>query len=375
MKSNYPYNAKELNAFRRTTDKVGEDIISKLLSHYEMDEIDKLFRMIPSHIKNNDFPDFLSKDLDQLGSLPNWIDHQKIKNAQNIFWSYGREILLALLFRSLPMCYICANGAKVLKITGRLIDKNDNPNYERRLLETLQFVINICSEETGFEKNGLALTTIKRVRLIHATIRRYIHENIEWPSEERGEPINMEDELITISAFSIEVIHALSHMGIYLSESEKNDWCHLWACTGYLLGIEEKLLPKGYNECLEMRNNILSTQMKPSVAGNELVLSCVTFMTDLLPLKILHSLSYATMKYLNDEPYRTVMGLNQKHWFWDWAIPKIMNKTLGIDQRLEKKSPIWLFIIKKTNHWLLTELVKKKFPHGSYFYLPKSLKN
>lgn len=371
----YPWSAEQLKAYRLVTDKRASVVVAQLMEHYQLGEVDRLFRLIPSHIKNHDFPEFLRQYVDELGELPDWMEPQRIKNAQKLFWSYGREILLALLFRSLPMCYICHNGAEVLQTTGRLIDHPKNPNYERRLLETLQFVINLCSDEKGFEQEGMANATIKKIRLIHETIRRYIHEKTDWPVQERGEPINMEDELITSSAFSVEVIHALAHMGIHLSASEKDDWCHLWACTSYLLGVDKELIPDSYTQFISMRDRILSTQMQRSEAGSELVMSCVAFMSELLPHKILHPLAYATIKYLNDEPYREVMGLTKVHWFWDWLIPKLMTSTLGIDQKLEQKSFFWRYILKKLNQKLLLGLVHKKFPNGTSFYLPSSLKS
>jgi hypothetical protein len=372
--SQYQFSSSELSKYRQITDPLAERVVEELFNHYPLKKVDKLFRMLPEHIENKSFPDFLSTYINELQNLPSFIEPERIARAQNFFWRYGRDIMLSLLFRSLPMCYVCANGAEVLATTARLIDNNKDPNYTRRLLETLQFVINICSDSEAFAKDSLALTTVKRIRLIHATIRRYIHENKDWPTQKLGAPINQEDQLITISAFSIEVLHALEKMGIYASDQEKEDWCHLWICTGYLMGIEPKLLPQSYAQFCTMSKNILVTQARESVAGKELVQSCVEFMGTLLPFKILYGLSYASIKYINDTEYRTIMGLTKQHWFWDWAIPKVMKSTLGVDQRLQKKSKVWSYVLSKLNHWLLNGLEKTMMKNGQYFYLPKSLK-
>ena len=77
----------------------------------------------------NDFPAFLAAYISDIGTLPSWVNMEQIKKGQQVFWDYGREVILALLCRSLPMSYICGNGAKVLTTTTRLIDIPKNPKY------------------------------------------------------------------------------------------------------------------------------------------------------------------------------------------------------------------------------------------------------
>ena len=67
--------------------------------------------------------------------------------------------------KSLPEAYVCANGAKVLYTTGRMTEQSGNLNvFTRRLMETAQFVINVCSPG-GLSDTGSGIITAQKVRL------------------------------------------------------------------------------------------------------------------------------------------------------------------------------------------------------------------
>jgi len=371
--SQYPLTTHQLDGFRSHTDPTAEAVLDQLLGHYRPDQVKALFRLIQEYGEHADAPAFLRDFVEEPGELPAWIDRQKLEKGRAVFRDYGREIVLSLLCRSLPMCYICAHGAHVLTTTTRLIDIPKNPNYARRLLETLQFVINVSYHDIT-QPGGIGIITIRKVRLIHATIRRFIHENMQWPAGQLGAPINQEDQLITMSAFGMEVVKALSKMGIYLDREERDAWCHLWETTGYLLGIEEQLLPRDYDSCCEMSERILSSQARLSDDGLRLCGSCVEFMSGLLPHRLLYPFSYAVFKYLNDAEHREIMGYQSRHRFWDWLMPRLMRSTLGVDQKMERRSPLLKFLIRTMNRWLMMGLSKTVMKNEKYFYLPESLK-
>lgn len=370
--SRYPFTTPQLDGYRHHTDPVAEALVDRLFEHYKVVEIHRLFRHLSAYEKHATAPEYLKNFVEHPGKLPDWIDPAKINRGREVFGDYGREIILALLCRSLPMCYICAKGAHVLTTTTRMMDIPRSPDYTRRLLETLQFVINVSTSDI-LEPGSPGIIAIRKVRLIHATIRRYIRESMDWPVE-MGAPINQEDQLITMSGFGLEVIKALAKMGIQLTDEEREGWCHLWFATGYLLGIEEPLIPNDYNAFEEMSECILASQARKSDDGLRLSLSCVEFMSELLPHRILFPFSYATFRHLNDDPWREMMGFSQRHRFWDWFIPRMMKLTLGIDQKLERRSKAGRFLIRLLNSWLIKGLSKKVMKDEKYFYLPDTLK-
>lgn len=371
--SGYPFTTPQLDGYRRHTDPAAEALVNRLFDHYRVQEIHRLFRHITAYEKHATAPGYLKDFVELPGILPDWIDPSKILRGREVFSDYGREIILALLCRSLPMCYICAHGAHVLATTTRLMDIPKSPDYSRRLLETLQFVINVSTTDI-LEPGSPGIIAIRKVRLIHATIRRFIHEKVQWDEKALGAPINQEDMLITMSGFGLEVIRALAKMGIHLSEEEKEAWSHLWFATGCLLGVEEQLIPNDYRAFEQMSECILTSQARRSDDGVRLSMSCVEFMSGLLPHRLLFPFSYATFRYLNDDPWREMMGFEGRHRFWDWFIPRMMRSTLGVDQKIQKRSRIGKFLIQRMNGWLIKGLSKKVMKDEKYFYLPDSLK-
>src|SRR6201999_3276000 len=124
---------------------------------------------------------------------------------QEVFACYGPQICLCLLCKSLPEAYACAKGAQVLYRTGRLTDQDGTMRtFTRRLMETSQFVVNVCIPG-GLEPNGKGIVTSQKVRLIHAAIRYFIKKG-EWDVATLGEPINQEDMAGTLQSFSTLIL-------------------------------------------------------------------------------------------------------------------------------------------------------------------------
>jgi hypothetical protein len=369
----YPYATQQLDQLRTHTDPDAEAVVDQLFQHYSLEQTHVLFRHIVEYQQQTTVPEFLRSFLEEPGELPAWVNPKRVKAGQKLFKKHGRDILLALLCRSLPMCYICANGAEVLHTTARLLDQPKNPDYIRRLLETTQFLIKVCDDDI-LQTGGDSIITIRKVRLIHATIRRYIDENQNWDPE-LGQPINQEDQLITLSAFSLEVLKGLELMGNRISDQEREDWCHLWATTGVLLGIQETYIPQTYAGFEAMSQNILASQAQTSEVVQQLCASCVNFMNRLWPLGFLRPLSYSFVKHFNDPTYRSLMGFNKKQALWDRLMPWIMKNTLGLDNRIERASITLRLLIRLMNRWLISTLSKTLLKGKEYFYLPQSLKD
>ena len=111
--SHYQFSSSELAKYRQITDPLAERVVDELFQHYSLEKVDKLFRILPEHIENNSFPDFLKTYINELDKLPSFIEPERIERAQAFFWRYGRDVVLSLLFRSLPMCYVCKRSRSV----------------------------------------------------------------------------------------------------------------------------------------------------------------------------------------------------------------------------------------------------------------------
>ena len=236
--------------------------------------------------------------IEESSQLPAWADTTLIKKGQKLFELYGPEVFMLLNVSSLPMCYCCGNGAQVLYDTGRLMAPNGNTDpLARRLMETAQMIVNILSPG-GLDANGRGITTLQKVRLIHASIRYFLkHQQTPWDNAKLGEPINQEDLAGTLMSFGPVILTGLKNLGVKFSDEDATAYMHCWNVAWHMLGINEKLLPDTYEQGFELASKILNHQALPSEAGKALTSSCVTFINYVIPGNAFDSLPGYLMGY------------------------------------------------------------------------------
>ncbi|MEO9964419.1 MAG: oxygenase MpaB family protein [Reichenbachiella sp.] len=288
-------NEQMLAACRLRTDPQADEVIAKVISAGFEKQINQVFMTI---VQNDRFDKETFSPLGQeLGGilfeyfedthrLPAWADPELILQGEQIFAKYGPEIFLLLNVSSLPLCYTCANGAQVLYDTGRLLTHKENVDpLARRLMETAQMITNVMSPG-GLATGGHGIVTIQKVRLIHASIRYYLKQRTgddSWDLEKFGEPINQEDLAGTLMSFGPVILSGLSQLNVELSEDEKAAYMHAWKVIGFLMGIEEALLPDTFEEGFELATAILKHQAAASEAGQALTQSCIDFVNHIIP--------------------------------------------------------------------------------------------
>ncbi|MBO6935232.1 MAG: DUF2236 domain-containing protein [Deltaproteobacteria bacterium] len=194
--------------------------------------------------------------------LPAWSDPIRIRRAQRFAEEHVLAITASLFCASLPTSYACADGARVLTASGRLQD-----DIDRRVNETARFVLDVISAN-GFDPGGSARVTCGKVRFIHAAVRRSLSER--W-SDGPSVPINQEDQLGTLLCFSVVVLRAMARLGVEVQSRDREDFVHLWATIGALLGVREDLLPRSYAEALDQLGSIERRQFAPSEDGRALM--------------------------------------------------------------------------------------------------------
>jgi hypothetical protein len=193
-------------------------------------------------------------------SPPIWLDGTRVVRAQHFAEKHLLHITLALFYAALPTSYAAARGAKLLATTGRM-----SHDLDLRINETARFLLEVlepCSLE-----NGVATRALRQVRLGHARVRRGLQKSA--PTSEA--PINQEDLLGTLFAFSVVVVRALRRLGVSVTDVEADDYFHLWRGYGALLGIEESLLPPDFATAELGTELIAERQFAPSEAGRSLM--------------------------------------------------------------------------------------------------------
>ncbi len=236
--------------------------------------------------------------------LPKWADRGKVERAQEI----GREHLVVgsvlLAVASLPECYLDARGAPVLSQSGQL---SEQP--ARRLRHTSHMVLSVCGPHSIYPKPGsddavipVGISKALTVRLMHALLRRFTAEGYRLPEsfyvqveDELGlpqhyqdeglipVPINQEDLAYVLLTFSYVVIRGLEKMGVVLDAKDRDAYVHLWNVIGHVMGVQEELMPEGYEESASLFHALKQRLAGPSEEGKALMAAMMGWINLLVP--------------------------------------------------------------------------------------------
>jgi hypothetical protein len=372
-----PTQPAELEVFRSHADPLADKVIQTIMSHKDARSISQLFDQL---IRNNDYskvdlPKEVRAYFETTGELPTWADQSKIKIGQQVFADYGPSICLLLLCKSLPEAYSCKKGAQVMFQTGRMEQGKDGSldRFTRRLMETSQFVMNVCTPG-GFGENGNGIITAQKVRLIHATIRYYIQKGGHWDSENLGLPINQEDLAGTLQSFSALIIEGLKGLGIELSETEREGYFHVWRVAGHIVGLDPQLNPENYDNGLKLGYAILDHQQGESEAGVTLTQAVLHFMQDVMPGNLFKHSPAILMRYLLGNQTADLLEIPPEDSLWAKVLPRITSKIFHAEEKWEKRLPFFRELADHLSMSMLNGLLQYFNEYKTIrFYIPPSL--
>ncbi|MEQ8581430.1 MAG: oxygenase MpaB family protein [Marinoscillum sp.] len=193
-----------------------------------------------------------------------------LNSGARFFERYCMEILTILGLYSLPYCYAGANGVRVLMQSRKI---RENP--ELRLIETAQFVFDVCRVD-AFTPQGGGLASILKVRLMHAAARYYASHSIRDET-----PINQEDMLATMLSFSLIVIRGLRKIGVSVDKITAEEYYQLWVYIGGLMGIRKEYLPQNMQSASVLERGIRRREFKKSEGGVELTKVLVAYLSSM----------------------------------------------------------------------------------------------
>lgn len=301
---------------RQVGDARADEVIQTLLARNQKGEVGEIFKAL-AHTRDFPNPAFNALPADvrdlvedyfaEVRRLPDWVRPFKLEIAADVFRKHGPKILMVLLGKSLPTCYTCWRGAKVLAGTGRLLADGTLEPFTRRLMETAQFVVNLLTPN-AFAHDGRAILSIQKVRLMHAAIR-YFAQEYHWDRETYGVPINQQDLVGTLLSFSVVIADGLGQLGIELEPEEKSAWYHLWHLVGVLMGIDEDLLSEDEEQCRALMNAILDQQSGPSPEGVGLTRACLELMEARMVFGPLQRLAPVLMRFFIGDRYADMLEI------------------------------------------------------------------
>jgi hypothetical protein len=184
-----------------------------------------------------DAPPALLAFFRQVEEIPLWLDREKLDLACDVTRRTGWFAELSLRNVSLMGGYLAAAAAKPLVFTGQL-----DRMAARRLVETGKFWVDVTTRG-GMERFHEGFKSAVRVRLMHAQVRYMLNQSGRWDYAAWGAPINQADSMATVLEFSTVCLLGLRALGFRFTVEEREAVVHLWRYAGYLLGVDERILP------------------------------------------------------------------------------------------------------------------------------------
>ncbi|KAJ3305099.1 hypothetical protein HDV03_002026 [Kappamyces sp. JEL0829] len=203
--------------------------------------------------------------LEQVHSVPAWVDKSQIHRAQLIYFKHVSDIIAATLYGGLIPGYSFPRMAKVLVKTGYLARQGQ---IITRLAETGYFTVSCMKSVDSLLPGGDGWKAAVRVRCLHASVRRRLSERqgtVVCPvtggsgscpvsaSASSDVAINQADMAATLQAFCvIPMLHTFLRVST-LDHKMMEEFLHPWRYVGYVLGVlpEADVLAHGMQRALQ----------------------------------------------------------------------------------------------------------------------------
>lgn len=259
---------------------------------------------------------------------PAWVDLEQVLRGQHFYARHGLECNLILLCGSLPTCYAAAKGAQALDASHQITKQ-----VRRRVIETLRFLMAVM-EPGNLARGGVGAITAKKIRLLH-TLNRYILLNdpdMRYDRAALDVPLNQEDLAMTLMSFSVTVLDGLERLNVEVSAGDEADYFHAWRYVGWLMGIEEGLLPENADDGRRLLAAIAKHQYGPSAAGRELTKSLMDFMEEMVPGRAFDGLIPGKVRFLVGDATADILAVPPSD--WTRAILKVAQFVHGVEHAL-----------------------------------------
>ena len=202
-------------------------------------------------------PKALKDFFEDVEATPYWVDHERIDRGARAITRTGLLGLFPLGDMSLMGGYLASRATKPLVATGEI-----EHVASRRLVETAAWWIDVTTLG-NLRRNTPGYQSTLRVRLVHAYVREAMNRRQDWDYDAWDRPINQLQTVGTLLLFSLVFVLGTQLLGIRYTERERGDIIHLWRYVGWLLGIDEELLPATEQDAWRLLWLLATTEFIP----------------------------------------------------------------------------------------------------------------
>jgi hypothetical protein len=291
---------------RQQTDLLADQAVKAIYISENKAHFRKLFDTLTrnDYVIPQEFPNEVKEYLEKTRYVPAFADRKRMARGAQFFGRHAPSLMALLGMLSLPYCYAAAHGARVLYFSEQL-----RAEPGKRLAETGQYIFDVTAKN-AFSARGKAISSTQKVRLMHAVVRYHIQKSNRWDDEVWGKPVNQEDMAGTNLAIAWMSIRGLRKMDIHVTYEEATDYLHLWNVAGFIIGIDQRLLPDTGKEAFLLDKMISTRQFESSEAGSALTASLLKYVAQQAGGPVA-KLAPAYMRFLLGDEIANLLGISE----------------------------------------------------------------
>ncbi|MEM9597858.1 MAG: oxygenase MpaB family protein, partial [Acidobacteriota bacterium] len=228
-----------LDDLRRQADPLADSTVARLADEHGLQSLNTLFPRLLTDVDLDveEIPgparEFFETTRRRCGDF----DSERLERGAFAFRGHAFAAAIVMLASSLPSGYAAPCLARILTVSGNL----QNHPF-RRLMGVLQLVVQVMAKGSSAAESQAHLTA-RKLRLLHAGIRRIVPRFRPEYIDRFGPPVNHEDMLATVMGFSHLVVEGIQKLGRHLSEDEADDIWYLWRYFCLDMGIHPEGRP------------------------------------------------------------------------------------------------------------------------------------
>ncbi|WP_026455534.1 oxygenase MpaB family protein [Saccharomonospora iraqiensis] len=202
-------------------------------------------------------------------ATPYWVDHDRIDRGARAIVRTGVLSLFPLGDMALMGGYLASRATKPLVGTGAI-------EYAagRRLIETTHWWLDVTTPG-ALHRGERGWASALRVRLVHAHVRAAMNRRPDWDYAAWDRPINQVQTVGTLLLFSLVYLVGMRLLGVRYTEAERADILHLWRYVGWLMGVDEALLPADEDDAWRLLWLLAATEFIPDDDSRRLAAALV----------------------------------------------------------------------------------------------------